>query len=332
MTYRLNTYYRPHGWRQRLWAHLQRWLSTDYELKRRLAFVMVLVTALVAFELFNFSTTDYALTDLLGDARFASVRWATILAIAFCGIDFAGLARLFTPGGIHNPTLEVWYLLGAWVLGATLNAMMTWWAVSLSMVDHTIGNEILTRDELLTYVPIFIAVLVWLTRMLIIGTFSVAGDRLFENAETLVGELRTPRPTSRPHITPAPTVNLPRQREAAQPPPIRQQPVREPVPARPAHSDNRSRPAPPPRQSPPPPRRQPVPPRRQPTPSRQQPPRQNQPPRYRPTTPPPPENPPELEYEDLDAAEPYAMAGRRTFERTNGHGYKNGTNGTNGRV
>jgi len=31
-------------------------------------------------------------------------------------------------------------------------------------------------------VPIFVAVMVWLIRVLIIGTFSVAGDRLFSQA------------------------------------------------------------------------------------------------------------------------------------------------------
>ncbi|MCB9006284.1 MAG: hypothetical protein H6656_02710 [Ardenticatenaceae bacterium] len=45
----------------------------------------------------TFDTTRYALGNLLGDVRFAGVGWAAILAIAFCAIDFAGLARLFTP-------------------------------------------------------------------------------------------------------------------------------------------------------------------------------------------------------------------------------------------
>ncbi|HEX2981861.1 MAG TPA: hypothetical protein VHO48_16495, partial [Anaerolineaceae bacterium] len=96
-------------------------------LQRGMAFGVIIIAALIAFEIFNYSTTEYALSDLLGDLRFAGVRWATILALAFCGIDFAGIARLFTPEeGAEEPT-EVWYLFGAWLLAATMNAMLTWW-------------------------------------------------------------------------------------------------------------------------------------------------------------------------------------------------------------
>src|SRR5512145_2114568 len=105
-------------------------------LRRGLIFVAIIFTALLAFEIFNYSTTEYALSDLLGDLRFAGIRWATILAIAFCGIDFAGIARLFTPEEGSNEPNEVWYLFGAWLLAATMNAMLTWWGVSIAMSTH----------------------------------------------------------------------------------------------------------------------------------------------------------------------------------------------------
>jgi hypothetical protein len=143
-------------------------------------FGALIVGALLAFEVFNYSTTDYALGDLLGGLEFAGMRWATILAIAFCGIDFAGIARLFTPEqGVDEPK-EVWYLFGAWLLAATMNAMLTWWGVSIAILSHeTLGNVVVNQTTLLKVVPIFVAVMVWLIRVLIIGTFSVAGDRLF---------------------------------------------------------------------------------------------------------------------------------------------------------
>lgn len=148
--------------------------------QRGLAFGVIIITALFAFEVFNYSTTDFALTDLLGDLKFMGLRWATILSIAFCGIDFAGIARLFTPEEGSNEPNEVWYLFGAWLLAATMNAMLTWWGVSLAILGHeTLGNAVIERETLLRIVPIFVAVLVWLIRVLIIGTFSVAGDRLF---------------------------------------------------------------------------------------------------------------------------------------------------------
>ena len=159
--------------------------SQRFRIPRGLLFGVLIIGALIAFEVFNFSTTEFALTDLLGDLSFAGVRWATILAVAFCGIDFAGIARLFTPEkGSDEPT-DVWYLFGAWLLAAAMNAMLTWWGVSIAILNHeTLGNAVVARETLLRVVPIFVAVLVWLIRVLIIGTFSVAGDRLFSQAES----------------------------------------------------------------------------------------------------------------------------------------------------
>ena len=156
-------------------------------LQRGLAFGVIIVIALIAFEIFNYSTTEFALSDLLGDLTFAGLRWSTILAIAFCGIDFAGIARLFTPELTNNDNQgpnETWYLFGAWLLAATMNAMLTWWGVSLAILGHsTLGNEVVARDMLLRIVPIFVAVMVWLIRVLMIGSFSMAGSRLFSQTD-----------------------------------------------------------------------------------------------------------------------------------------------------
>jgi hypothetical protein len=147
-------------------------------LPRQLVIGGILLVALLAFEIFNFDTTRYALRNLLGDVSFATLQWATILAVAFCAIDFAGLIRLFTPDDGNGMPKEVWYLMGAWLLGATMNAMMTWWAVSLTLLNHDLGNEVLSREQLLHTVPIFVAVLVWLTRILFIGALTVASEQI----------------------------------------------------------------------------------------------------------------------------------------------------------
>lgn len=139
---------------------------------------LILVISLVAFEVFNFDTSRFALTNFLGDVSFLGLKWATILAIAFCSIDFAGLAYLFSPERDRAQSPEVWYLMGAWLLGATMNALMTWWAVSLTLLEHDLGNEVVDRQRLLHIVPFFVAALVWLTRILFISAFSVAGGRL----------------------------------------------------------------------------------------------------------------------------------------------------------
>jgi len=190
-------------WRRQLAAMLSK-------MNRGLAFGVIMFLALLAFELFNYTTTDFALQDFLGDIRFLGLRWAMILAIAFCGMDFAGIARLFAPAGEKGAKAEVWYLLGAWFLAATMNAMLTWWGVSLALLQHqALGNEILSREQLIRIVPVFVAVLVWLIRILMIGTFSMAGERLFARAEEALRPAAAPapsqpRPVTRPAADPAP--------------------------------------------------------------------------------------------------------------------------------
>lgn len=172
---------------------LMRLSNQGLNVPKKTAVGIILIVALFAFEIFNFDTTQYALRNLLGDVRFIGLQWASILAIAFCSIDFAGLIRLFTPERGREESREVWYLMGAWLLGATMNAIMTWWAISLTLLNHEFGNEVLSREQLLRYVPVFVAVLVWLTRILFIGAFTVAGEHIFDISDT-----RQSVPASRP--------------------------------------------------------------------------------------------------------------------------------------
>lgn len=157
----------------------------------------LIVAALVAFEAFNFGTTEFALADLLGNVQFAGLPWATLLALAFCGIDFAGLVRLFTPSGSPQDPAEVWYLIGAWFLAATMNATLTWWGVSVALLSHhSLGGAILGADTLQRAAPVFVALLVWLVRVLIIGTLSMAGRRIFALDETRAAPRLRFAPTS----------------------------------------------------------------------------------------------------------------------------------------
>jgi hypothetical protein len=166
-------------------------------LRRGMAWGVIILCALAAFEIFNFSTTQFALADVLGDLKFAGLRWATILAVAFCGIDFAGIARLFTPEQGRDEPAEVWYLFGAWLLAAAMNAMLTWWGVSVAIASHNsqAGGVVVANSTLTKVVPVFVALMVWLIRVLIIGTFSVAGERLFSQADG-----RMPQRASRPSL------------------------------------------------------------------------------------------------------------------------------------
>lgn len=186
---------------------------------RGMVFGGILVGALLAFEMFNYSTTDFALTDLLGhDLKFAGMRWATILSIAFCGIDFAGIARLFTPEQGRDEPAEVWYLFGAWLLAAAMNACLTWWGISVAVLGHTVqGSSLISSVTLTKAVPVFVAIMVWLIRVLIIGTFSMAGERLFSmdsrparrsySQASSYSSTRPPMATPRPTPRPAPAMS-----------------------------------------------------------------------------------------------------------------------------
>jgi hypothetical protein len=192
---------------------------------RGAAWGMMIIGALLAFEIFNFSTTQFALRDVLGDLTFAGMRWATILAIAFCGIDFAGIARIFTPEQGADEPKEVYYLFGAWFLAAAFNAILTWWGVSVAIVSHASasGGAVVSTATMTKIVPIFVAAMILLVRVMIIGTFSLAGDRLFTTADRRSYSYNNgPRPAqpqqqnyrpvqSQPIIRPASTLSRPAQ-------------------------------------------------------------------------------------------------------------------------
>ncbi len=183
-------------------------------LKRGAIFGSILIAALLAFEVFNFGTTSFALQDVLGNLTFAGIRWASILALAFCGIDFAGIARLFTPEQGRDEPAEVWYLFGAWLIAAAFNATLTWWGVSVAIATHTSAGGALVGQVVMTKtVPILVAAMVWMVRVLIIGTFSVAGERLFSLADVQTGmsvyRNQPAAPQIRTSNVPAPIYNRP---------------------------------------------------------------------------------------------------------------------------
>jgi len=151
---------------------------------RGLIFGGIILSALLSFEVFNFSSTSFALQDILGDLSFGPLHWSTILAIAFCGIDFAGIARIFTPEQGRDEPAEVWYLFAAWLLAAGFNATLTWWGVSVAIIKHNAEGGILLGQQTMSHiVPVFVAGMVLLIRVLLINTFSIAGDRIFSLAE-----------------------------------------------------------------------------------------------------------------------------------------------------
>ena len=144
------------------------------------AYAVIIILAMISFEIFNYSTTAFSLRDLLGNLSFAGVPWATFLALAFCGIDFAGIARLISPESRKVEMKDSWYLFGAWMVAATANASLTWWGVAVAINNHDLQSSVIINTHTLTnVVPIFVAILVWVLRILIIGSLSSALEKLF---------------------------------------------------------------------------------------------------------------------------------------------------------
>jgi hypothetical protein len=208
--------------------------------KRGLIFGVIISLALLAFEIFNFSSTQFALQDILGTLTFGPFEWATILALAFCGIDFAGIARIFTPEKGRDEPKEVWYLFGAWFLAATFNALLTWWGVSVAMLGHSTQGGAILGPTMMKFVPIFVAGFVLLIRVLLINTFSIAGEDLFSVADDRYSQYKpsyrsagetysTPMNSSLPRPAPKPT-------PAASTRPLYNEPTYHPVPIHPQPS------------------------------------------------------------------------------------------------
>ena len=135
-------------------------------------FTIMMLAALIALECFSFSTTEFALGNMLGDMGMGLLHWSTILSLAFCGMDLAGISRLLTLRGSQNSNDNgSWFLLGAWVLAATMNAGLTWWGVSVALYNQP-ADSVLILDPLTfaTAIPVLVSLGVWIIRILIIGS------------------------------------------------------------------------------------------------------------------------------------------------------------------
>jgi hypothetical protein len=158
----------------------------------------LLVAALAGLEGFNVLTNQAALAGLLGVTL-----WATALTAGFCLLDFAGLARLFLPTQTESSRPEVPFLIGAWLISAAANAWLTWLAVTMTMVSRPIGNEFVSREALIAWLPLIAATAVLFARVLMIANFAVSGQRLFE-AQALPARHLVPamlRPKARTAMT-----------------------------------------------------------------------------------------------------------------------------------
>ncbi len=149
----------------------------------------IIVLALIAFEAVNYSTTAFALKDLLGNLKFLGIRWSTLLALAFCSLDFAGIARLVGQKERTKEDKDSWFLFGAWLMAATFNAALTWWGVSIAIANHGLRSaEIVSTQQLTTIVPVLVAIMVWVIRILIIGSLTSSLEKKSHARQTVKSE------------------------------------------------------------------------------------------------------------------------------------------------
>jgi hypothetical protein len=166
----------------------------------------IIVSALLAFEIFNFSSTDFALRDILGGQGIGLLTWSTILALAFCGMDFAGIARLLTPQAKDNANEPGgWFLLGAWVLAGAMNAGLTWWGISVAVYNQPVDNALIMDPmTYVTVVPVVVALMVWSIRILIIGALVTSFSKSSEGARQAVLKAQNQSIGFKPHRQPVP--------------------------------------------------------------------------------------------------------------------------------
>jgi hypothetical protein len=145
---------------------------------KRTYFSLMIVFGLLAFDVFNFATTKTALESFMGTGKVLGIVVAQALAVAFCMVDLGGLTSLFTEEKGFDEPWWVWMFGAGWLLASAINAALTWWAILLGMPNvPAINNPLYTAEQLFTYVPVILAVAVWLIRLLLVGATIVAWDR-----------------------------------------------------------------------------------------------------------------------------------------------------------
>ena len=130
--------------------------------------ILSILTALAVFEILNYSTSSFALRILFGNQATGGLNWSSLFAIAICCLDVTGIICLFLPSAHRKRDSR---LFGAWLLAAGLNTWLTWRGISLAIeiqqaqIGWVVDVEALTR-----ILPVFMAFLIWLIRVLIIGS------------------------------------------------------------------------------------------------------------------------------------------------------------------
>lgn len=142
---------------------------------RNILFLIILFIAWACFEIINYSTTEQAFYDIIGEVSFVLMgfKWSKVAAVAFCLVDFVGIARAFTPQKWEDEPQEVVFLTGAWLLASAFNGFATWWAVSLQIEANAQPHTFVDMADVLKWAPVLLALAMLVLRVTIIGAVSM---------------------------------------------------------------------------------------------------------------------------------------------------------------
>jgi len=142
-------------------------------LNKRTWFGLITVLGLLAFELFNYATTQEALSTILGALSFFGFPVYYLIAIAFAAIDLGGLSSTFTEEDWSNETWWVWVSTVGWEIASVVNAALTYMSVTIAMAVAPVSQlaTVMPKvQEIYTYIPAALAFVVWLVRIMLIGS------------------------------------------------------------------------------------------------------------------------------------------------------------------
>jgi hypothetical protein len=135
--------------------------------------ILPIVTGLATFEGINFTATSLALRGLLGGFSVMGANIVLWLAATICCLDIAGIFYLFLPLSSSSRPTPSRRLFGVWLLAALLNTWLIWRGINLAIAYHQVQiGWVIDADILMNTLPGFIVCLLWLIRVLIIGSLS----------------------------------------------------------------------------------------------------------------------------------------------------------------
>lgn len=148
---------------------------------------LFLLLALVVFELINYTTTVEAIRSILGNRQvnlvfLGAASLPVLMGLAMCLLDFAGIARIFTPQTGKDEPKAIAILFIVWVISAVFNAGLTWWSSAIWIASgYGNQNPLVDPGTVLTIAPRVLAVLFFLLHFGLIYTIAIIGDNLFSS-------------------------------------------------------------------------------------------------------------------------------------------------------